>query len=445
MAAPPHVLRSLALFADAPYAPPIDVCSLAAKRDVKRKREYGGMAHVADGKASEGERRRREGGEAQTEEKAQPNQADAQLATVPQLPKHEAIRRMNAASQYPRPTWHAPWALYRVVSGHHGWVRSIAFDPANEWFATGAADRTIKLWDLATGTLKLTLTGHVEQVTGIAVSQRAPYMFTCGLDKTVKCWDLEYNKVIRNYHGHLSGVNAIELHPSLDILFTGGRDSCTRVWDIRTRAQVHVLSGHTGAVVSLASQKVDPQIISGSQDSQVKLWDLAAGKSMSTLTFHKKGVRALQMHPKEFAFAACSADAVKKYRLPEGNYLMNMGLTANGTMGGGPGGGGGGGAAGMVNFCALNDENVFVTGNDEGILCFFDWPSGHRYQDDKAPLQPGSLEAESAIYCGAFDITGTRLVVGAADKTIRFYKEAPNATPETHPLEYRPPRDKKRY
>ena len=44
------------------------------------------------------------------------------------------------------------------------WVRSVAVEPGNQWFATGSADRTIKIWDLATGQLKLTLTGHIEQV-----------------------------------------------------------------------------------------------------------------------------------------------------------------------------------------------------------------------------------------------------------------------------------------
>jgi pleiotropic regulator 1 len=75
------------------------------------------------------------------------------------------------------------------------WVRSVGFDPTNEWFATGSSDRTIKLWDTASGQLKLTLTGHIEQVTGVAVSARHPYMFSCSLDKEVKCWDLEVNKV----------------------------------------------------------------------------------------------------------------------------------------------------------------------------------------------------------------------------------------------------------
>lgn len=99
------------------------------------------------------------------------------------------------ASRWPKPKWHAPWKTYRVISGHLGWASSIAFEPGNEWFATGSGDRTVKIWDTASGTLKLTLTGHTEQVTGLAVSDQFPYMFSCGLDKKVMCWDLEQNKV----------------------------------------------------------------------------------------------------------------------------------------------------------------------------------------------------------------------------------------------------------
>lgn len=56
------------------------------------------------------------------------------------------LKKYNEAyDKVPVPEWHAPWKLGSVVSGHLGWVRSIAFDPSNEWFATGSADRTIKV------------------------------------------------------------------------------------------------------------------------------------------------------------------------------------------------------------------------------------------------------------------------------------------------------------
>jgi pleiotropic regulator 1 len=56
-------------------------------------------------------------------------------------------------------------------------------EPGNQWFATGAGDRVIKIWDLASGELKLSLTGHISTVRGLAVSPRHPYLFSCGEDK----------------------------------------------------------------------------------------------------------------------------------------------------------------------------------------------------------------------------------------------------------------------
>lgn len=337
------------------------------------------------------------------------------------------IRRQ--ASRWPKPDWHAPWKLYRVVSGHMGWVRSIAFDPSNSWFVTGSADRTIKVWDLASGRLKLTLTGHTEQVTGLAVSDRHPYMFSCGLDKQVKCWDLEYNRVIRNYHGHLSGVYSLKMHPTLDILFTGGRDSCCRVWDMRTKAQIHVLSGHENTVCSILAQGTDPQVITGSYDSQIKLWDLVAAKPMATLTHHKKGIRAMGIHPKENTFCAASSDNIKKFALPLGKFMHNTIQHQRS----------------IVNTLSCNDDGVMVTGSDNGHMWFWDWKSGNKFQEIEAQVQPGSLDSEAGVFASSFDVTGTRLLTCEADKTIKFYKEDLEATPETHPVRFKPPKEFRRF
>lgn len=62
------------------------------------------------------------------------------------------------------PPWVRDGCAHDLPHRECRWVRSVAFDPTNAWFATGSADRTIKFWDTASGQLKLTLTGHIEQV-----------------------------------------------------------------------------------------------------------------------------------------------------------------------------------------------------------------------------------------------------------------------------------------
>lgn len=328
-----------------------------------------------------------------------------------------------------RPTWHPPWKMFRGISGHLGWVRSVAVDKTNEWFATGSADRTVKIWDLASGRLKLTLTGHISAVRGITISPRHPYMFTVGEDKTVKCWDLEQNKVIRNYHGHLSGVYCVSLHPTLDVLMTGGRDSTVRVWDVRTRAQVFVLAGHRDTVNAVMTQAVDPQIISASVDSTIRTWDLAAGKCSATLTNHKKGVRALVRHPREFSFASASADNIKTWGLPDGTFMRNLS----------------GGHDKLVNALAVNEDGVLVSGGDDGSVCFWDYKAAHRFQRQQTVVQPGSLDCEAGVFAMAFDQSGSRLITCEADKTIKMWKENNETTEETHPLDWKPDLEPKRY
>ena len=335
------------------------------------------------------------------------------------LPSASLVRKQ--AFQQPRPDWHAPWKLMRVISGHLGWVRALAVEPGNEWFASGAGDRTIKIWDLASGSLRLTLTGHISTVRGLAVSPRHPYLFSCGEDKMVKCWDLETNKVIRHYHGHLSGVYALDLHPTLDVLVTGGRDGVARVWDMRTRSNIHVLSGHKQTVSDLKCQEADPQVITSSLDSTVRLWDLAAGKTMGVLTHHKKGVRALAVHPKEFTFASGSTGSIKQWKCPEGAFMQNFE-----------------GQNAIINTLSVNEDNVLFSGGDNGSISFWDWKTGHQFQSLDTTAQPGSLEAEAGLFTSTYDRTGLRLICGEADKTIKIWKEDDEATPETHPLEWKP-------
>jgi pleiotropic regulator 1 len=213
---------------------------------------------------------------------------------------HIAFRRNKLVA----PEYHAPWKLYRVISGHTGWVRCIDVDPTNNWFVTGSNDRVIKFWDLATGRLKLSLTGHINTVRSVKVSARHPYLFSCGEDKQIKCWDLEQNKVVRHYHGHLSGVYCLALHPDLDILVSGGRDCVVRMWDMRAKNEIFRMEGHNNTIASLQTQEFNPQVISGSHDSTIKLWDITAGKCLNTLTHHKKSIRSLVIHEEDFSFVS---------------------------------------------------------------------------------------------------------------------------------------------
>jgi pleiotropic regulator 1 len=155
---------------------------------------------------------------------------------------------------------------------------------------------------------------------------------------------------------------------------------------------------------------------------------LVAGRASAVLTNHKKAVRSILIHPTEYTFASASPDNIKKWKCPEGKFLQN--ITGHNCI---------------INTLAINQDNVFVAGGDNGKLHLYDWKTGYNFSTPETIAQPGSLESERGIFCAAFDKSGSRLITGEADKTIKIWKEDTEATPETHPVTWEPPRERKRY
>jgi pleiotropic regulator 1 len=308
-----------------------------------------------------------------------------------------------------------PWKLSKLLLGHTGQVTSVTMDPFNSFFVTGSADRTMKIWDLASGKLQLTLSGHIMAIRDMVISSKHPYLFSVSEDKTIKCWDLEKNQVIRDYHGHLSAVYTIDIHPELDIIVTGGRDSSIRVWDIRTRTPIHVLTGHKNSINKVKCQNIEPQIISCSMDSTVKTWDLINGKCLKTLTFHSKSVRAFIINEKDEEIISGSSDGMKKFKLPNCDYLQDLSFWDNyniieqGNL--------------IINSMSFNNENVVFAGCDNGKFAFWDWYTGEMFQNDVQIPVPGSLDSENGILCSTFDKSGDRLITGNIDKSVRIWKK----------------------
>jgi len=116
--------------------------------------------------------------------------------------------------------------------------------------------------------------------------------------------------------------------------------------------------------------------------------------------------------------ASGAPDNIKIWKFPEGKFLRNLA-----------------GHYSIINTVAINSDNVFVSGADNGSMYFWDWKSGYNFQKIQATVQPGSLDSEAGIYALTFDQTGSRLISCEADKTIKIFKEDDTQTPETFPIE----------
>ena len=107
-------------------------------------------------------------------------------------------------------------------------------------------------------------------------------------------------------------------------------------------------------------------------------------------------------------------------------------------------------ANGPLNALAVNEDDVVVSGGDNGSLWFWDYKSGHCFQQAACKVQPGSMRSprrgcspRASIATGHAGSSPLR----GGDKTIKMWLQDEDAEPEeTHPnLPFHPPRDLRRF
>ena len=110
-------------------------------------------------------------------------------------------------------------------------VSSVVFSPDGKTIAGGSKDE-IKLWDVATGTLKATLEGHGDSVSSVAFSPDGKSLASGSADRTVRLWDVTRQpktpKATLSDHGNK--VYAVAFSSDGTRLASGSADGRVRLW-----------------------------------------------------------------------------------------------------------------------------------------------------------------------------------------------------------------------
>lgn len=86
------------------------------------------------------------------------------------------------------------------MHGHDHNVSSVSFVPAGDFLLSASRDKTIKMWEVASGYCVKTFTGHREWVRMVRVNVDGSLMASCSNDHSVRVWQTNSKecKVCRN-------------------------------------------------------------------------------------------------------------------------------------------------------------------------------------------------------------------------------------------------------
>ncbi len=172
---------------------------------------------------------------------------------------------------------------------------SARFNPAGDKLAVGGADRTIRVYDVASGKQEILIEDHADWVVGLTWSVDGKRLASASRDKTSKLFNAENGESLVTYSGHGDAVFGVGFSADGKLVFSAGADKKIHAWNPDDGAKKKEIGGFSREVLTLETR--EDKIFTGSADKTVQQHRGAELKHFKTYPDSADAVFSVDFHP----------------------------------------------------------------------------------------------------------------------------------------------------
>ena len=194
----------------------------------------------------------------------------------------------------------------------------------------------IRILDAGSGEVTAMLFGHGGSVTALAFSSGGKTLISGSRDNTVRLWEAASGRALAVLKGHRRHITAVAISRHGGFAASASKDRTARLWKLPSGRPVAVLAGHADFVRAVAFTPDGRYLLTGSNDRTVRLWDGRTGRFIKILARQQQDVVSISISPDGGSFLTGgfdrkdSAQTVSNvFRIPSGEKVIAFGGNDN--------------------------------------------------------------------------------------------------------------------